>query len=105
MSYTNTAAIDVVLASLTPAERRMVDLFLGALNRQNSSHKDEIEPDYAKEISIYLHEKASAESKGEPFEQDFGLEAHIAGCASCQHFYGVVKQALPVLDKIEGVVE
>jgi hypothetical protein len=105
MSYTNAMAIDGVFASLIPAERRMVNLFLDALNRQNSSHEDELEPDYAKEISIYLHEKAAAESKGEPFEQDFGLEAHIAGCESCQHFYKVVKQTLPVLDRFKGVVK
>ncbi len=104
MSNTTLKAIDRVFKSLTPKEKQMANAFLEAFNRQKSSHKSEFKDvEYAKEASLYLHNKASAEAKGLPFESDFGIEAHVAECESCQHFYDIVQRALPVLDKIERV--
>jgi hypothetical protein len=103
----NGEKVDRMYAALPPEEKKAVCGFLDALKKQDSAHEFQVfwDPDYVKELCIYLQTKASAELKGELFEDDSDLEMHIAGCESCQAFYGIAKQAAPILDRIEGAIE
>lgn len=89
----------IFLDKLSYDEENLVHLFAEMAEKHKSAHPSET-PDYASELQAYLHLKASAETKGEHFEEEPDTERHISGCVACKELYIVLKKAAPVLDKV-----